>query len=524
MITVLKPSPQEQSFRRRLLPMLPDRPRTKLDEWYEAQESIREQERQEQRRVWKDQDKARFASPIPKDPTLDSIWVCYIWRDKRWLLGGFMRYRRRRHHAIARNIRWTRRRLGVAKDESICIKTLGDAKREGPPLDAPQRRPSHAPATPIPSALEIHKRPSAVPFSQSPYMNLKRLLAPALVVPAVRSWGCPRLLVKGTVVAYMDAKALQSKPSPVEFPGEQLIGFSDEKGNLRPGWLAKGTKVGIKKTSEAKFKTPMRQVSGDGEDEMSAYDKLRDYLWRRKMTVRRWWRGKIARKAVPRPMLRKAIRELGGEPFKTDGTRELQKKLLLLLGSTLPQTSKEGTMAAKKAVKKTAKSRKPVKATRSRKQVADDEDYEDEEEEDEDELEDSYEEDEDEDEEEEDNEDEDDEDEEDERPRRRTAKKAGSKKMAKKAAKRASSNGTHTSMVSSVGRQVLQFGAAVKMKPDYAVLAKKMANDKPLSAKSYDKLVEHLRERRDNTKKLRSSDAAGLKKALRGLRMCQAKV
>lgn len=348
-------------------------------------------------------------------------------------------------------------------------------------------------------------------------MNLRRLLAPALVVPAVRSWGCPRLLRKGTVVAYIDP-TLQSKPSPVEFPGERLIGFSDEHGNLRPGWLAKGTLVSKKKTSEDLFKLPMRQVTGDGEDVMRPIDKIRDFLWRRKMTVKRWWKGKKARKAVPRPMLRKAIREFGGEPEPTDGTRELQEKLLLTLGSTLPITSKEAPMAAKKAAAKKSAAKKaskaPVKATRSRKQAdeEDEDEYEDDDEQDQ--FEDEY--DEDEDEEQDDDEYEDDE-EEEEQPRRRT------KKTATKAAKKSSDNGNRTSMLSSVGRQVLEFGKAVRMQPEYAALAKKMANDKPLSVKSYDKLVDHLRERRDATTKLRSSDAAGLKKALRGVRMCQAK-
>lgn len=353
-------------------------------------------------------------------------------------------------------------------------------------------------------------------------MNLRRLLKPALIVPAVRSWGCPRVLRKNTVVAFLDAKKLQSKPSPVDFPGEQLVAFADEHGKLMPGWLRKGVVVSKKHVSEEKLKLPLRAKTGTNdeiEEEMTAFDKVRDLLWRKKMTVRRWWKGKVARKAVPRPILRKAIREFDGEPDRTDGTRELQEKLLTILGSPLPSTSKEDRMAAKKAAKKTA--RKPVKATRSRKQAVDDED---EDYEDDDELEDSYDEDEEDEEDEDedfDDEEDDEDEEEDERPRRST-KKVG-RKAAKKAARKASSNGTRTSMLSSVGRQVLQYGAAVRIAPEYKKLAEKMRSDKPLSVKSYDKLVEHLRERRDATKKLKTSDAEGLKKALRGVRMCQAK-
>jgi hypothetical protein len=282
-----------------------------------------------------------------------------------------------------------------------------------------------------------------------------------------------------------------------------------------PGWLAKGTVVSRKGCTDLKFKTPFIQESD--ETLMRPIDRIRDFLWRRKITVTRWWRGKRARKAVPRPLLRKAIREFGGEPLKTDGTRELQVKLLKILGSLLPSTSQEGSkMAAKKrAAKKTA--RKAAKPTRSRKQAVDDED--DEELEDEEEYEDQEdEEDDDEDLEEED--DEDDEDEEEERPRRRSGK---TKKSSKKSSRRAASNGTRRSLLSSVGNQVLTFGKAVRMDPEHTKLARKMEADRPLSVRQYDKLVEHLRERRDATKKLRGSDAAGLKKALRGVRMCAAK-
>jgi hypothetical protein len=136
--------------------------------------------------------------------------------------------------------------------------------------------------------------------------------------------------------------------------------------------------------------------------------------------------------------------------------------------------------------------RKTSKATRARKQEADDEDEDLEEDEDE-EL------------------DDEEDDEEEEAPRR-------SKKSAKGGASE------RRSLVCSVGHQLLQYAQKVKADPTTMKLAKKMSQDQPLSSKQYDQVTESLREALRDAPKLKEADKVGLQKAIRGVRMCAARV
>jgi hypothetical protein len=140
--------------------------------WQEAQAASYLERMAEQRRLWKEQDQARFYNP-DADPDRDGIWNVYVWmtydsklQRERWHYVGQRdkKTKRRKTMTLNRLFAGIRQALNIPKDRPVkLISAQDDAarKRRGEvwELEPPKHHETLAPWTPPKEAMKLRELP-----------------------------------------------------------------------------------------------------------------------------------------------------------------------------------------------------------------------------------------------------------------------------------------------------------------------------------------------------------------------------